>query len=50
MTPKLKLSEDDWKTLLSCMSKFSLPGMRRITKSTHIIQAPAMQAIWTEIC
>ncbi len=45
MTPKLKLSDAERKVLLSWILKLCFPGMRWIIKSTHIIMAPAMQAM-----
>ena len=44
ITPKLMLRDADKKLLLSCISKFSFPGIRRIIRSTQMTLAPRMQA------
>ena len=44
MTPKLRLSEQARKTLLSCMRKPFWPGKRRTTTSTQMMAAPKTQA------
>lgn len=44
ITPKLKLRDEDRKALLSWILKFLLPGMRRTTRSIHIMAAPKVQA------
>ena len=45
MTPKLRLKDEERKTLLSCIRKFFFPGMCCIIKSTHIMLEPNTQAI-----
>lgn len=44
ITPKLKLSDEARKALLSCILKLRCPGMRCMTKSTHIMLEPTTQA------
>lgn len=44
MTPKLRLSEQARKTLLSSMRKLRLPGNRRTMLSTHMMAAPKTHA------
>lgn len=45
MTPKLKLSEAARKPLLSWIRKSFIPGILQTTRSTHITDAPATQAV-----
>lgn len=45
MTPKLRLSEQARKALLSCMRKFLLPGRRRTRTSTQMMLAPKTHAM-----
>ena len=44
MTPKLKLSDEARKALLSWMRKWRLLGMRRMGMSMRMTDAPAMHA------
>ncbi|KAL1835072.1 hypothetical protein VTK73DRAFT_6327 [Phialemonium thermophilum] len=44
MTPKLRLSDEAKKVLLSWIRKFRLPGKRRTIKSTHMTLVPTTQA------
>jgi len=43
MTPNERLSPDDKKALLSSNLKFSFPGILRMMRSTHIIDAGGVQ-------
>jgi hypothetical protein len=45
MTPKLKLNDDARKTLLSCILKFLLLGIKRTRISMQIMLAPRVQAV-----
>ncbi len=45
ITPKLRLSEEERKALLSCILKFRLLGISRMIKSTHIMLEPTTQAL-----
>lgn len=44
MTPKLRLSEQARKTLLSWMLKCRLLGIKRTSRSTQMMHAPSTQA------
>lgn len=44
ITPNDKLSPVERKALLSSILKFRCPGNKRTTRSTHIIDAPNVQA------
>ena len=45
MTPKLRLNDADKNLSLSAIEKSCQPGSRRRMMSTHITDAPSMQAI-----
>lgn len=44
MTPKLRLSEEDRKALLSWILKVRHPGSLLMSRSTQMMDAPNMQA------
>lgn len=44
MTPKLRLRDDERKTLLSCIRKLRFPGMHWMIRSTQMMLEPMTQA------